>query len=223
MKILIIEDNLDCAELMREAFVRESFTVDQAYDGLSGFRKSKRRVYDLIVVDVMLPHKSGFEIVSSLRSINNTTPILMVSGRGMVEDQILGLNLGADDYLVKGFDNRELLARAKALIRRKGRSGKNILRHGDLVINFSSMQARRNEVDIRLSRKEMAILIHLLRHKNRIVSRENLTESVWGEYQTALNPNTIDSHIKSLRKKLDRPFDQALIKTIRGFGYIIED
>lgn len=228
MKILIIEDDPKILEIMRDCCRREKFTVESAQDGLSGFNKAKERHYDVIILDVMLPKKSGFEIISGLRALEIHTPILVVSARSMVEDRVLGLDLGADDYLIKNFSSEEFLARIKSLFRRGRLSqsihqrGNNILRQGDLVVNLSTMQVHRENRPIQLSRKEMGILIELMRRKNKVISREQLIQAIWGERDAEVLSNTIDAHIKTLRAKIDRPFRSNMIKTVRGFGYMIE-
>lgn len=223
MKILIVEDEELCLSLILQALKPQKYTIDFSRNGNEGFEKARTNKYDAILLDVMMPGKTGFEILSGLRALNIKTPVMILSGRSMVEDKVLGLNLGADDYMTKNFAPQELIARINNLIRRTPQTGKNILRHKDLVINFSNMQISRQETILSLSRKEIGILTELLKHKNKVRSRQELISAVWGDRDIEVDSNTIDVHIKSLRSKIDRPFPEALITTVRGFGYIVQD
>ena len=224
MRILVVEDDLRLLELLVEILNRAGFTVDTSRDGDDAFEKLRKNKYEVIVLDLMLPKKSGVEVISSARALGNNTPILVVSARSMTEDRVSVLNLGADDYLVKNFSTEELVARIKALMRRKSATKRsNILKCQDLVLNISDMSISRNGKDIYLSKKEAGILIELLRHKNNLVTRKQIIQAVWGERDADILSNTIDVHIRMLRNKVDKPFENTIIKTIRGRGYIAQE
>ncbi len=221
MKVLIVEDDLKIQALIAEGLTQERFTIDTCNDGEAAFSKAKDRKYDVIVLDIMLPKKSGFEVISGLRAIGIKTPILAISARTTVEDRVLGLDLGADDYLVKNFSLAELVARVKSLMRRKGSEASNLLKCNDLIVNLSSMKVARGGTNIELTKKELGILIELMQKKNSVVDRQTLVEAVWGDRDADVMSNTIDVHIRMLRAKIDKPFGSDLIKTVRGYGYII--
>jgi len=221
MRILLIEDDLKLCQIITEAFNLEQFTVDTSLDGNAGFEKAKNRKYDVIVLDIMLPNRSGFEIISGLRSLGIKTPVLIISARTTVQDRVLGLDLGADDYLIKNFSLAELISRVKALYRRQGNEASNIIRCNDLLVNLSNLVVTREGQEITLTKKELGILMQLIKHKNKVVSRENLVEAVWGDKDADVMSNTIDVHIRMLRAKVDKPFKIPLVQTVRGYGYII--
>ena len=219
MKILVVEDNESIQEMINVVFQKEQFLVDMVSDGEAGFKKAKSHKYDLIILDLMLPEKSGFELISSLRSLKNNVPILVVSARAEVDDRICALNLGADDYLVKDFAIPELVARAKSLIRRSNGESKNIFFCGNLTLNLSDMIVRRAGVMIKLTKKEFIILTELLRKKNKVVNTQDLIFAAWKEGDRDVLSNKLNVHMRALRHKIDDPFEKKLIHTVRGFGY----
>ena len=224
MKALIVDDHPAIVEMLSKKLLLENFAVDTASDGEEAFKKAKSRKYDIILLDIMLPEKTGFEVISGLRSIGIMTPILVLSARGMVEDKIRGLDLGADDYLLKGFSLDELSSRIKTLMRRTEGKRNNIFRCGDLVIDMTRILVERQGHEIKLAKKEFGILLELVKRKNCVVSRSELIELVWGEMDGSIFSNTIDVHIRLLREKIDRPFPGAeLIHTVRGYGYILKE
>lgn len=226
MKVLLVDDDPRVLELLSVCLVRENFTVERAQNGEEALEKARNGVFDVIILDIMLPKQTGFEVISALRAIGNNTPILAISARSMIEDRVKGLNLGADDYLVKNFAVPEFIARVKSLMRRpttpQSRRS-NVLRCQDLVVNMSDMSVSRGGKEIYLSRKEMGILIELMRSKNKITGREHLIRKVWGDREIDVMSNTIDVHIRMLRGKIDRKGSESLIKTLRGRGYIMYD
>ena len=223
MKALVVDDHPAILEMLAKVLRSEKFTVDTAGDGEDAFAKARDRKYDIILLDIMLPKKMGFEVISGLRALGIKTPILVISAKGLVEDRVRGLDLGADDYLIKGFSLEEMVARVKTLVRRKDGKRNNVFRCGDLILDFTNMKVQRHGKDISLSRKEFGILLELIKRKNLVVSRQELVELVWGEADMQVFSNTVDVHIRSLRGKVDGPFDVKLITTLRGYGYMIKD
>jgi len=224
MKILVIDDNEKMRELVSRVLRAENFLVDSAFDFNSGFQKGKSKKYDAIVLDVMLGSdpNAGFKILSGWRTIGVKTPVLILSARALVDDRIHGLNLGADDYLIKNFIPAELVARVRALSRRRFDGAKNVLKCGDLTLDITASAVSRAGRAIRLTKKEFGILATLLRQQNAVVSRETLLDSVWGD-DTEICSNAVDVHVRSLRKKIESGSRRKLIRTVRGFGYMISD
>jgi len=223
MKVLIIEDNQRILELLEVYLLRHNFCVETALDGEIGFKKAKSAQYDLILLDLMLPRRTGFEIITGLRTLGVKTPILVISARDMVSDRIKALDLGADDYLVKDFNLKELIARAKTLIRRSAGEGHNVFRCKNLSLDITNSVARRNSKFINLTRTEFRVLEILIRNKNKVVSFQNLMKTVWGESIDGCLSNKLSVHIRLLRSKVDDPHEECLIKTVRGVGYMITD
>ncbi|KKS94685.1 MAG: Two component transcriptional regulator, winged helix family [Candidatus Collierbacteria bacterium GW2011_GWB1_44_6] len=222
MRILVVEDEHRIAGSLKKGLEQEHFVVDLAYDGISGFDLASEGVYDLLILDLMLPGKDGLSVVSDLRKKQIQTPILILTAKGQLQDKVSGLNSGADDYLTKPFSFEELLARVRALSRRPQKSIPDILTVGDLSLNKQSFLVRRG-VEINLSSKEFTLLEYLMDHSGKILSKEQIINHVW-DYDADVLPNTVEVYIRNLRRKVDLPFTDrpALIKTIRGFGYKIE-
>lgn len=223
MKILIIEDNERILDLLETYLSQNNFCVEVESDGELGFEKAKNENYDLVLLDLMLPNRTGFEIITGLRTLRVKTPILVISARDMVGDRIKALDLGADDYLVKDFDLKELVARAKTLIRRSSGKIHNVFRCRNLSLDITNMIARRSSKLIKLTRTEFRVLEILIRNKNKVVPSEDLMKTIWGESAGDSISNKLHVHIRLLRGKVDDPYEQHLIKTIRGFGYMITD
>lgn len=222
MRILVVEDEHKIANSLKKGLEQESYAVDVTYDGETGFDLASGEDYDVIVLDLMLPKMDGLEICRKLREENIHTPILMLTARGQLEDKVEGLNSGADDYLVKPFAFTELLARIRALTRRPKDSLETVLVIGDLSLNTLTFEVKRAERLIKLSKKEFALLECLLRHKERIMTKDQIVSHVWN-YDADVLPNTVEVYIGYLRSKIDKPFKNKspLIHTIRGFGYKI--
>lgn len=223
MHILIVEDEQRLAYLLRRVLLEERHMVDIAREGEKGLMLAGSGTYDAIVLDVMLPGIDGIEICRRLRSDTITTPILMLTARGAVEDRVLGLNVGADDYLTKPFAMEELLARINALLRRRDRSFEMIsqLTVADLTLDMVRHEARRAGQVIELTAKEFALLEYLMRHPGLVLTRTQITDAVWRYDMEALS-NVVDIYIHYLREKVDYGFSRALIKTVRGRGYKID-
>jgi DNA-binding response OmpR family regulator len=222
MHILVVEDEERLARLLRRILTGERHTVDLAHDGISGRDLAMSNNYDAIILDVMLPGLDGMEICRQMRAEQVTTPVLMLTARGAVEDRVMGLNVGADDYLVKPFIVKELVARVNALLRRRDRHFEmnSHLTVGDLTLDLVSHEARRAGRLIELTAKEYSLLEYLMRHPNQVLSRDQIISSVWG-YDTEALSNVVDIYIHFLRDKVDKGFSHSLIKTVRGLGYKI--
>jgi DNA-binding response OmpR family regulator len=217
MRILIAEDTVKLAEYMRQMFVEESYSVDVVHDGETGERMARSLSYDLIVLDVMLPKKDGVAVCLSLRGDNVNVPVIMVTAKGEADDTVLGLDSGADDYLVKPFEMKVLLARARSLLRRPQATTPGLLTVQDLVLDSTAHMLSQGSVDIALTLKEYAILEYLMRNADTVVTREQLLEHCWDFAYSAFS-NITDVYIKQLRKKLNDT-NETYIQTIRGVGY----
>lgn len=224
MKLLIVEDEHIIATSLKKGLEQERYTVDLAFDGLTGFDLAASGDYDLILLDLMLPRIDGLTLCQKLRSDNNHIPILMLTAKSQLEDKIKGLNSGADDYLTKPFAFEELLARIRALSRRPQKTNNKILTISNLSLNTSTFEVKRGYKPIQLSNKEYSLLECFLRHPNQILNKDQLIQYVWS-YESDILPNTVEVYIRNLRQKIDLPFkkEPSLIKTIRGFGYKITD
>jgi two-component system response regulator MprA len=218
MRVLIVEDEKRMADLLKAGLEEEQHTVMVAYDGRDGLELALQEVCDVLVLDVLLPGLSGFEIARRLREKGNRTPILMLTARDAVTDVVKGLDLGADDYLTKPFSFEEFSARVRAVARRGPISQAPQLRVADLVLDPATHEVFRSGRGIPLTRKEYQILELLMRHHGRVLSRSTILESVWGVEREVEN-NTLDAFIKKLRQKVDAGETKRLIHTIRGVGY----
>jgi DNA-binding response OmpR family regulator len=220
MRILIIEDEKKLADSIKKGLEQESYAVDTAYEGSDGFGLAVTCDYDLIILDLMLPGMDGIEICRKLREKNIDTPIIMLTARGQIKDRVEGLNSGSDDYLVKPFAFEELLARIKALSRRPKSNTGLVLSISDLKLNTLTYEVTRRGKEIRLSKKEYALLEFLMRNKGKILTKKQIIDHVW-DYDADILPNTVEVYVGYLRDKIDRPFrnNSPLIITVRGFGY----
>ncbi len=222
MKILVVEDEHKIANAIRDGLEQESFAVDVAYDGEEGLNTALYGEYDLLILDIMLPGKTGLEICETLRQESHHTPILMLTAKDQPRDVVRGLDSGADDYLVKPFSFEVLLARIRALLRRPHDTVGDILQVGDLSINTQTKEVMRDSTAITLSSKEYALLEYLMRNSGKVLSKQNIMTHVW-DFDADILPNNVEVFMAYLRAKVDKPFDSpALLKTVRGFGYKIE-
>ncbi|HDP69561.1 MAG TPA: response regulator transcription factor [Actinobacteria bacterium] len=220
MRILLVEDEQKIINFIKRGLEAEYYTVDFATDGEDGFLKGLNEGYDLILLDIMLPKIGGFELTEKLRERGIKTPILMLTARDTVEDKVKGLDVGADDYLQKPFSFDELLARIRAILRRGAPVKTNLIKIADLQIETASHEVKRGAKKIVLTSREYALLEYLARNKNRVLSRTQIAQHVWG-YDFDTETNVVDVYIRYLRKKIDEGFNKKIIQTVRGAGYKI--
>ncbi|MEO9885876.1 MAG: response regulator transcription factor [Balneola sp.] len=222
-KILIIEDEQGLVMTLQDRLIDESYEVDSATDGEDGFRKAKSNDYDVIILDLMLPKKSGLDVCRDLRQAKVETPIIMLTAKGQVIDKVLGLKLGANDYMQKPFEMMELLARIEVQLRKKNSAKKNsdigIVTIGDTEINFQTIEIKKSGETISLSSKEFQLLKFMVENEGVILSRDQLLNEVWG-YDALPSTRTVDVHVAWLRQKLeeDSRYPKHIL-TVHGFGY----
>jgi two-component system, OmpR family, copper resistance phosphate regulon response regulator CusR len=222
MRILVVEDETKVARALQEGLEGESYDVAVADTGEEGFFRVSNEIFDVVVLDLMLPGRDGIEILTTLRRRGVQTPVLILTAKDAIEDRVLGLDSGADDYLVKPFAFSELLARIRALLRRGRRDHVLRLKASDLEMDLVSRKVTRRSHLLEVTAREFELLEYLLRHQNQIVSREMLSREVWREPSRATPlDNVIDVHIARLRKKVDQDFPIKLIHTVRGVGFIL--
>lgn len=220
MHILIVEDDPKTAALLASALRQEEFEVSHVEDGESGLQRALAGAFDALLVDIMLPKRDGLSLVRELRQQGRTTPVIMLSARGEVEQRVEGLNAGADDYLPKPFAMSELLARLRSLLRRNVSLKPAVITIADLTYDAGTRETRRAGKRIELSSRESLLLECLLRAEGRVVSRREIIVSVW-EYDFDPGTNLVDVYVRRLREKLDRDHTPALIQTVRGLGYAL--
>jgi len=209
------------ANILARGLREQSYAVDVAQDGNDGLYQSSINDYDLIVLDVLLPERDGFEVCRELRARGNATPILMLTARAAVDDRLTGFDAGADDYLTKPFSFRELLARIRALLRRDSRLHPDVFEIDDLIVDSASHRVSRANREVQLTAKEYALLEHLARNAGRLISRSEIAAHVWDDSFDPFS-NTIEVYINRLRKKIDGGHATKLLHTRRGEGYILE-
>jgi two-component system, OmpR family, copper resistance phosphate regulon response regulator CusR len=224
VQLLIVEDETKVAQALKEGLQREGYQVTVARSGEEGYFLLDTRSFDLVVLDVMLPGRSGLEVLAKLRVRDRGIPVLILTARDTVQDRVVGLDAGADDYLVKPFAFPELAARIRALLRRGRAEPAERLRVSDLELDVSAHRATRGGRQLELTAREFELLEYLLRNRGRVVSREMLARDVWKETDRATPlDNVIDVHIARLRRKIDDTFEAKLIHTIRGVGFIVKE
>jgi two-component system copper resistance phosphate regulon response regulator CusR len=224
-KILIVEDEQKIADTLKFGLSEHNYDVEVAYDGKIGERKFSAYPFHLVILDINLPGLNGYELCKSMRVRNSRVPIIMLTSMSTLNDKIDGYNAGADDYIVKPFEFKELLLKIRVLLKRtvleQIPSG-NIMRANDLELNLDSMEVKRGEKKINLTAKEFQLLEYLLRNKNRVVSRVDIAINVW-DMSFDTNTNVIDVYINYVRNKIDKPFKDKLIQTHVGLGYILKE
>jgi Response regulators consisting of a CheY-like receiver domain and a winged-helix DNA-binding domain len=223
MKILVVEDDPKISSFVKIGLESNNCLVDTAYDSAIGEKLALSRKYDVIILDVVIPGISGFDLCKKIRNNSNLTPIIMLTSLDSVEDKLTGFDCGADDYLVKPFSFQELFARIKALIRRNRETIVNpALKVLDLELDSISKKVKRNDKEINLTATEYKILELLMSNKGKVFDRMHIAEKIWGLSFNS-GTNVIDVHINSLRNKIDKEFTQKLIHTKKGFGYVLSD
>lgn len=222
MKILLVEDDVKVAAFIKRGLQENNYQVDMASNGLDGEKMIRTNTYDLAIFDVLLPGQSGVELCRNIRNLDFHMPVLMLSALGTTGDKVLGLDAGADDYLVKPFEFKELLARIRALLRRNYRdSESNMLKIANLELNLTEKTVKRDKTEIQLTAREWDLLVYMLRKKGHVISRVEIEEQVWN-ISFNRESNIVDVYINFLRRKIDRGFEPKLIHTIVGMGYTIK-
>lgn len=224
-RILLVEDERRMADTLRFGLTENGYEVETAFDGNIGYRLFKGTSFDMVILDINLPGMNGYELCKNIRVINKNTPVIMLTALNTIEDKIEGYDAGADDYIIKPFEFRELTMKMRVLLRRSSDTKLpigNILQAGDLVMNLETKTVTRNNEVILLTAKEFQLLEYLLRNKNRVVSRSDIAINVWDiDFDT--NTNIIDVYINYVRNKIDKPFPEKLIHTHVGMGYVLKE
>jgi two-component system copper resistance phosphate regulon response regulator CusR len=221
MKLLLVEDDAKTVTALRKGLTEHDYTVESASTGPDGYAKAAAGGFDLVILDIMLAGKDGWSILKDLRAAGNAVPVLVLTARDAVRDRVKGLELGADDYLVKPYAFAELLARVKTLLRRGPARPTEVVRVADLAVDFTTLKASRGGNRLDLTPKEFALLALLARRSGEVLTRDQIAGQVWG---VAYDPgtNVVDVHVRRLRAKADDPFESKLIHTVRGVGYVLE-
>ena len=221
MRILIVEDETKTADYLRQGLSEHGFAVDCAANGVDGLHLAKAEPYDLVILDVSLPGRDGWQVIDGLRK-EKSTPVLFLTARDRVEDRVKGLELGADDYVVKPFAFSELLARIRTVLRRGSHREPDLLRIGDLELDVLRRRVTRGAQRVDLTAKEFGLLHLLMRRQGEVLSRTMIAEQVW-DINFDSDTNVIDVAVRRLRAKVDDPFERKLIHTMRGAGYVLEE
>jgi two-component system copper resistance phosphate regulon response regulator CusR len=219
-KILLIEDELKVVNLLRKGLRKADYDVDVALDGVEGYDKIRDNEYDLVILDLMLPKLSGWEMIPLIRKFKPNIPLIALTARSAIRDRVQGLRLGCDDFIIKPFSFEELLARMEAAMRCRSSPAVTELNTAELVLDPLQRKATRRGKAIQLSNKEFLLLEYLLRNTNKVVTRDMILDDVW-ENGMDINTNVVDVYINLLRKKIDRDFKPQLIHTVRGMGYTL--
>jgi two-component system copper resistance phosphate regulon response regulator CusR len=223
-RILLVEDEQKIADILQFGLAENGYTVDVAYDGRTGLAFFEKQSYKLVVLDINLPGINGYELCRAIRSKNTQLPIIMLTALSSLNDKIEGYDAGADDFIIKPFEFKELMMKIRVLLKRTMHAIPvgNFLKAGELEMNLDSKEVKRNDTLINLTAKEFQLLEYLLRNKNRVVSRADIAINVWDiDFDT--NTNVIDVYINYVRNKIDKPFEQKLIQTHVGMGYILKE
>ncbi len=221
MRILVAEDERDLNEILCKKLRSEDYCVDGCYDGEEALDYLASVEYDAVILDIMMPKRSGLQVVEQLRRQGNHTPVLFLTARDSIDDRVTGLDAGADDYLVKPFAFDELLARLRVMTRKRGGERSNLFTIDDLTLDIRSKRVERGGVELKLSAKEYALLEYLIRNKGVVLSRIQIEENIWGfDYEGS--SNIVDVYIRYLRRKIDKDHPVKLIHTIRGSGYVLK-
>lgn len=221
-RILVIDDDSSITGVLRRGLGYEGYLVDVASDGKQGLERARVQPPDVVVLDIMMPGIDGLEVCRRLRTVDQRVPILMLTAKDAVSDQVLGLETGADDYIVKPFVFEVLLARVRALLRRREPEDDEVLRYEDLALDTASRSAKRGEREIELTTTEYELLLLLVRNSERVLTRDLIMEKVWG-YDFEGNYNILEVYVRYLRNKLEEKGERRLIQTVRGAGYVLRD
>ena len=221
MRILVVEDQKDLNEIIVRKLTSEHYTVDACYSGDEALDFLRCAEYDGVILDIMLPGITGLGVLREMRAAHDSTPVLMLTALGTVEDRVAGLDAGADDYLVKPFDFDELMARVRAMVRRGGERASSVMTSGDLMLDSASRYVERGGKEITLTAKEFDILEYLMQNEGKVLSRDKLSNHIWN-YDYDGGSNVIDVYVHHLRKKIDDGFDEKKIITVKGAGYMVK-
>lgn len=221
MRLLVVEDQKDLNEIITRKLTNEHYSVDSCFSGDEALDFMRCAEYDGVILDIMLPGITGIGVLKEIRSAGDTTPVLLLTAMGTVEDRVAGLDAGADDYLVKPFDFDELMARIRAMIRRGGERASSVMTSGDLVLDSAARQVTRGGKEITLTAREFDILEYLMQNEGRVLSRDKLSNHVWN-YDYDGGSNVIDVYMYHLRRKVDDGFDEKKIVTVKGAGYMLK-
>lgn len=224
MRILVIEDDRRLSEALQTLLKRENYMVDARDNGEDGLEQALTSIYDIIILDIMLPKMNGFQVLDTLRREKIKTPILMLTAKDDVDDMVLALDNGADDYLTKPFQTKELLARVRAVSRRRGEVENNELKYKNLLLDIKKCEIRNASTgeSIKLGAKEFQLFKYILGNRNQVVTREQIVEKIWG-FDSSAEYNNVEVYISFIRKKIDFIGCEVKIRAIRGIGYIVED
>ncbi len=222
MRILVVEDERDLNRVISKRLIKEGYSVDSCYNGEEALDYMDAGEFDAVVLDVMMPKLNGIEVVKTMRSRKNKTPVLFLTAKDSVTDRVTGLDAGAEDYLVKPFAFEELLARIRVMLRKQANEATNIFNAADLSVDIATRQVHRGGDNIVLSAREFDILEYLIRNKGVVLSREKIENHVWN-FDYSGGTNVVDVYIRYLRKKIDDPYEKKLIHTIRRAGYVLRE
>ncbi len=222
MRILVVEDEQSLNRIITKRLEKEGYSVDSCYDGEEALYYLEVGEFDAVILDIMIPKIDGFNVLNTIRAKKIETPVLFLTARDSVDDRVKGLDLGADDYLVKPFAFDELLARIRVMVRKKAGNVTNVFEISDLTVDINSRRVWRSSDEITLSAKEFDVLEYLIRNKDIVLSREKIESHIWN-FDYSGGSNVIDVYIRYLRKKIDDPYEKKLIHTIRGAGYVLRE
>ena len=220
MRILVVEDTRDMNKLIVKTLSKNGYSVDGCFNGKEALDYISGAEYDAIILDIMMPQIDGYQLINILRENGNETPVLFLTARDAIEDRVKGLDLGADDYLIKPFDFDELLARIRAITRKRSGNKTNKFILEDLVVDIEKHTVHRSGIEIQLLPKEFVLLEYMIKNKGRVLSREQLEDKIWN-FEYSGSSNNIDGYISRLRKKIDEKYDKKLLHTIRGVGWVL--
>lgn len=221
MRMLVVEDEKDLNSIICSKLVKEGYNVDACYDGQAALDFIEMTEYDGVIMDIMIPHVNGIEVLKTIRADKQQVPVLFLTAKGETQDIVRGLDAGASDYMTKPFEFPELLARLRVMLRTQGGVNENVITCGSLVVDMNNHKAVRDGQDIDLTVREYAILEYLARNRNIVVTREQIRANIWN-IDDDVNSNVVDVYIRYLRRKIDDKYDDKLIQTIRGGGYKLE-
>ena len=222
MRVLVVEDDYELADILRRALTEQSYNVELAHDGENAQHLAQSEDFDLIILDLMIPKIEGVAVCHNVRKSGKTTPIIMLTARDKIDDRILGLDAGADDYVIKPFSMGELLARIRAVLRRSEQQTTEVLNVGSLTLDPRSSFVKRRKREILLTAKEFSLMLYFMQHPNRLLTRTEILENVWDSNYDGFG-NVVDVYVNYLRNKLEEEGEPRVIETVRGRGYILKE